>query len=77
MIVENKETIKQVHHQHERTLVAKQEIIDEKKKAHDEFVKEIEDRRKRLEDEKAAEQAKKEELIRQLRELEKIPIQRY
>lgn len=36
----------------------------------------MEDAAKRLADERAAEQAKKEELIRQLRELEKIPIQR-
>ena len=77
IIIDNKETIKQVHHQHERTLVAKQEIIEEKKKIAEEVTKEIEDRQKRLRDEQAAEQAKKEELIRQLRELEKIPIQRY
>ena len=36
----------------------------------------MEDAAKRMADERAAEQAKKEELIRQLRELEKIPIQR-
>lgn len=44
VIVDNKETIKQVHHQHERTLVAKQEIIEEKKKIAEEVTKEIEDR---------------------------------
>lgn len=36
----------------------------------------MEDAAKRLKDEQAAEQAKKEELIRQIREIEKIPIQR-
>ena len=55
VIIDNKETIKQVHHQHERTLVAKQEIIEEKKKIAEEVTKEIEDRQKRLRDEQAAE----------------------
>lgn len=34
----------------------------------------MEDAAKRMEDERMAEQARKEELIRQIRELEKIPI---
>ena len=38
--------------------------------------KDLEDAAKRMKEEQAAELARKEELIRQIRELEKIPIQR-
>ena len=77
VLVNNKETIKQIHHQHEKATEAVQIKHAENRVIRDEITKEIEDRQKRLKDEQAAEQAKKEELIRQLRELEKIPIQRY
>ena len=42
----------------------------------DEVARDLEEANKRRQDELAFEQAKKEELIRQIRELEKIPIQR-
>lgn len=42
----------------------------------DKVSKDLEDAAKRMKDEQSAELARKEELIRQIRELEKIPIQR-
>lgn len=48
----------------------------ENKAIRDEVARELQEAAKRRADEVAHEQAKKQELIRQIRELEKIPIQR-
>lgn len=50
--------------------------VDKNKAIRDSINKDLADAAKRLSDEQEVEQAKKEELIRQIRELEKIPIQR-
>jgi len=74
---DNKETIQIIHHQHEKAAQAVVDKHQENRHIRDVIAKDMEDAAKRLKDEQAAEHAKKEELIRQIRELEKIPIQRY
>lgn len=53
-----------------------QEKKVEKREVRDRITKELDEAAKRLKDEQEAELAQKQELIRQIRELEKIPIQR-
>jgi len=53
-----------IHVQHEKAHKAVDDKHDENRFIRDQISKEMEDRQKRLKDEQAAEQAKKEELIR-------------
>ena len=73
---QKKEVIAQVHSNKEaaaQQVVAKQQ---ENKAVRDEVHRDLQEALKKRQDEEAAELAKKTELIRQIRELEKIPIQR-
>jgi len=74
--VKHKDVISKVHVQKEKAIEMVEAKFKDNKRIHDEVSKELEEARKRKKDEMAKDLAKKEELIRQIRELEKIPIQR-
>ena len=69
-----KGVIEAVHSQKDKAHVAMEAKKDANKAIRDEVARDLEEANKRRQDELAFEQAKREELIRQIRELEKIPI---
>ena len=71
-----KDLIEQVQDQREYAAVEVEKVKQEKKRVRDEINKEITEALQRKREEEEHERAKREELIRQIRELEKIPIQR-
>ena len=71
-----KEVIAQVHSNKEAAHDAVVEKQQENKAIRDEVHRDLQEGLKKRQDEEAAQLAKKMELIRQIRELEKIPIQR-
>lgn len=71
-----KGVIEAVHTQKNKASEAMAARVQENRELHDQINKELEEAAKRLADEKKAELARKEDLIRQIRELEKIPVQR-
>lgn len=76
LIIEKKEVIAQV--QSNKEAAAEQVVLkqQENKAVRDEVHRDLQEGLKKRQDEEAAELAKRTELIRQIRELEKIPIQR-
>ena len=76
ILVQKKEVIDQVHAN--KDAAAEQVILKQQdnKAIRDEVHRDLQEALKKRQDEEAAELAKKAELIRQIRELEKIPIQR-
>lgn len=73
---QKKEVIATVHANRDAASQQVQAKIVENKSVRDEVHRELQEALKRKQDEEAFELAKKTELIRQIRELEKIPIQR-
>ena len=71
-----KGVIEAVHTQKHKAAEAIAAKVQENRELHDKINHELEEAAKRLADEQKAEQARKEELIRQIREIEKIPVQR-
>lgn len=68
--------VEQVHSQKDKASEATAQMKSENRSLRDEIHKEIQDALKRKRDEEAFEHRRKQELIRQIRELEKIPIVR-
>ena len=71
-----KGVIEAVHTQKHKAAEAMAARVQENRELHDQINKDLEEAAKRLADEQKAELARKEDLIRQIRELEKIPVQR-
>ena len=76
VMAQKKDVIDQVHSNKEAAAEQVALKMQENKNIRDEVHKELQEGLKKRQDEQAAELAKKTELIRQIRELEKIPIQR-
>lgn len=73
---DNKKVIREIQAQEEMAAKAMNKRKAENREIRDQVTRDLEEAAKRMKDEQAAEMARKEELIRQIRELEKIPIQR-
>lgn len=69
-------TVEQVHSQKDKAAEAQEQIIQEKREQRNQIHKEITDALKRKKEEEEIEHARRQELIKQIRELEKIPIVR-
>lgn len=70
------ETVTQVHSQKDKAAESYQAMISENRELRNQINKEISEALKRKRDEEENEHRKRQELIRQIRELEKIPIVR-